>query len=54
LRCRGALGAAATASADTYYRNCSQARAAGVTPILQGQNGYAEHLDRDDDGVACE
>nr|WP_090345828.1 excalibur calcium-binding domain-containing protein [Mycolicibacterium malmesburyense]CRL78416.1 excalibur domain-containing protein [Mycolicibacterium malmesburyense] len=45
---------AATASADTYYKNCSAAREAGVTPILVGQDGYAEHLDRDGDGVACE
>ncbi|KUI09581.1 calcium-binding protein [Mycolicibacterium acapulense] len=48
-----AAGAAA-ASADTYYKNCSAAREAGVTPILQGQDGYAEHLDRDGDGIACE
>ncbi|MGV0604119.1 excalibur calcium-binding domain-containing protein [Mycolicibacterium sp. XJ1904] len=45
---------AATATADTYYKNCSAAREAGVTPILQGQDGYAEHLDRDGDGIACE
>ncbi|BBZ18363.1 calcium-binding protein [Mycolicibacterium gadium] len=49
-----ALGAASVANADTYYKNCTAARDAGVTPILQGQDGYAEHLDRDGDGVACE
>ncbi|ORB67160.1 calcium-binding protein [Mycolicibacterium tusciae] len=49
-----ALGAASVANAETYYRNCAAARDAGVTPILQGQDGYAEHLDRDGDGVACE
>jgi hypothetical protein len=49
-----ALGAASVANADTYYKNCTAARAAGVTPILQGQDGYAEHLDRDGDGIACE
>ena len=49
-----AVGAASVANADTYYKNCSAARDAGVTPILQGQDGYAEHLDRDGDGVACE
>ena len=37
-----------------YYRNCDAARAAGVTPIRRGQPGYARHLDRDNDGVACE
>ncbi|WP_442007768.1 excalibur calcium-binding domain-containing protein [Mycobacterium sp. 2YAF39] len=49
-----ALGAASVAHADTYYKNCAAAREAGVTPILQGQDGYDEHLDRDGDGVACE
>lgn len=37
-----------------YYGNCSQARAAGVTPIYVGEAGYAGHLDRDKDGIACE
>ncbi|KUI16828.1 calcium-binding protein [Mycobacterium sp. GA-1285] len=45
---------AATASADTYYKNCSAAREAGVTPIMQGEDGYSPHLDRDNDGIACE
>nr|WP_234712914.1 excalibur calcium-binding domain-containing protein [Mycolicibacterium komanii] len=45
---------AATASADTYYKNCSAAREAGVAPIMQGEDGYAPHLDRDGDGIACE
>jgi hypothetical protein len=39
---------------DVYYRNCSAARAAGAAPIHVGEPGYASHLDRDDDGVACE
>lgn len=37
-----------------YYANCTAARAAGVTPLYRGQPGYASHLDRDGDGVACE
>ena len=37
-----------------YYANCSEARAAGVTPLHTGDPGYASHLDRDHDGVACE
>lgn len=37
-----------------YYRNCTEARAAGVTPIRRGEPGYGRHLDRDGDGVACE
>ncbi|MFF7641570.1 excalibur calcium-binding domain-containing protein [Streptomyces canus] len=37
-----------------YYENCDEARAAGAAPIHQGEPGYAPHLDRDGDGVACE
>ncbi len=37
-----------------YYANCAEARAAGVAPIRRGQPGYAPHLDRDNDGIACE
>lgn len=39
---------------NVYYKNCTEARNAGVTPIKQGQPGYDKHLDRDGDGVACE
>ncbi|MSV73741.1 MAG: hypothetical protein F2881_10540 [Actinobacteria bacterium] len=36
--------------------NCTEARAAGVTPIRRGTPMYDAntHLDRDKDGVACE
>lgn len=37
-----------------YYANCSEARAAGAAPIRRGQRGYGSHLDRDNDGIACE
>lgn len=37
-----------------YYANCTEARAAGAAPINRGEPGYAPHLDRDNDGVACE
>ncbi|MDR0849413.1 MAG: excalibur calcium-binding domain-containing protein [Propionibacteriaceae bacterium] len=37
-----------------YYENCTEARAAGAAPIYRGQPGYASHLDRDNDGIACE
>lgn len=40
--------------AEIYYPNCTAARAAGATPIHEGEPGYASKLDRDDDGVACE
>ncbi|MFD4367743.1 excalibur calcium-binding domain-containing protein [Rhodococcus sp. NPDC058521] len=36
------------------YKNCTEARNAGVTPIYRGEEGYASHLDRDNDGIACE
>ena len=50
----GALLGAGLASADVYYANCSEARDAGVTPLHEGDAGYAPHLDRDHDGIACE
>lgn len=43
-----------SSSGSVYYKNCSAARAAGVAPLHAGDPGYASHLDRDDDGVACE
>ena len=42
------------APTQSFYKNCKEARAAGVTPIYRGQPGYAKHLDRDGDGIACE
>ncbi len=50
----GSLLGAGLANADDYYKNCSAARDAGVTPLYEGDPGYAPHLDRDNDGVACE
>lgn len=43
-----------SSSGSAYYKNCTAARAAGVTPLYVGDPGYASHLDRDGDGVACE
>ncbi len=39
---------------DVYYPNRAAARAAGAAPVRRGEPGYAPHLDRDNDGVACE
>jgi hypothetical protein len=39
---------------DVYYANCSEVRAAGAAPIYRGEPGYASHLDRDNDGIACD
>lgn len=36
------------------YANCAAARAAGAAPVRRGEAGYGAHLDRDNDGVACE
>lgn len=41
-------------SGSVYYKNCTAARAADAAPIRRGEPGYARHLDRDNDGVACE
>ena len=43
-----------TPPSDVYYANCTEARAAGVTPLHVGDPGYRAGLDRDHDGVACE
>lgn len=51
---RSAAPAPASGSSGAYYKNCSAARAAGVTPIYRGEPGYRAALDRDNDGVACE
>ncbi|WP_374470954.1 excalibur calcium-binding domain-containing protein [Phenylobacterium sp.] len=48
-RPQGVLGAGGGA-----FRNCAAARAAGAAPLRRGQPGYGPHLDRDNDGVACE
>lgn len=41
-------------SETVYFRNCSEARAAGAAPVRRGDPGYAPHLDRDNDGIGCE
>ena len=51
---RSAAPAPASGGSGAYYKNCSAARAAGVTPIYRGEPGYRSALDRDNDGVACE
>ncbi|WP_308120289.1 excalibur calcium-binding domain-containing protein [Streptomyces bambusae] len=39
---------------SVYYRTCADAKAAGAAPIRRGQPGYGKHLDRDNDGIACD
>jgi hypothetical protein len=42
------------AARPVRFANCAEARAAGAAPIRRGTPGYATHLDRDGDGIACE
>ncbi|KRR21343.1 hypothetical protein CQ14_06755 [Bradyrhizobium lablabi] len=41
-------------AAILHFRTCRDARAAGYSRMRTGQPGYARHLDRDNDGIACE
>ncbi|MFE1344708.1 excalibur calcium-binding domain-containing protein [Streptomyces sp. NPDC058757] len=41
-------------SEATYYENCDAAREAGAAPLLRGEPGYRDALDREGDGIACE
>jgi hypothetical protein len=52
--CTAPAAPTTTSQAPVYYRNCTEARAAGAAPIYEDQPGYRSGLDRDDDGVACE
>ena len=36
------------------FRNCAQARAAGIAPIPRVSPDYRPELDADGDGIACE
>lgn len=47
------VGSAAAAPAQSFA-NCDEARAAGFSDIPRGGPGYAPHLDRNGDGIACE
>lgn len=41
-------------TASSSFGTCDEARAAGASSIRRGEAGYAPHLDRDNDGIACE
>ncbi|WP_282202078.1 excalibur calcium-binding domain-containing protein [Kitasatospora fiedleri] len=43
-----------TEQAAAYYKNCTEAKAAGAAPLHRGDPGYRSALDRDGDGIACE
>ena len=40
--------------ATVHYAGCNEVRAAGKAPLYYGEPGYAEYMDGDGDGVACE
>lgn len=46
--------AAAETDPDFEYENCDAARDAGAAPVLEGEHGFGEHLDADNDGIGCE
>jgi len=50
----GSSGSGGQASAEPYYANCDDARAAGVAPINRGSAGYRAALDPNNNGIACE
>lgn len=37
-----------------FYATCAEVIDAGLAPLFAGDAGYANHLDRDADGVACD
>jgi micrococcal nuclease len=41
-------------AAESPYRSCRDARAAGAAPMYRGAPGYNPSLDGDHDGIACE
>jgi len=51
---RRQAASSASAGSGWSYRNCREARAAGVAPLYRGQPGYGSHMDGDNDGIACE
>jgi hypothetical protein len=49
-----ALGLLSAPRGSRAFPNCAAARLAGAAPVRRGDPGYGSHLDRDNDGVACE
>ncbi len=47
-------GVAYGAAEAKYFKSCSEANAAGYYAMKRGQPGYGIHLDRDNDGIACD
>ena len=41
-------------SAELHFSSCKEARAAGYSHMRRGEPGYSPHLDRDNDGIACD
>lgn len=49
-----AISTAPAAVADPPYRTCKDAAVDGKYNMTKDDPGYADHLDRDHDGIACE
>jgi len=43
-----------TFSETLYFKNCKEAVEKEKKKKKKGEPGYAKHLDRDKDGIACE
>jgi uncharacterized protein YceK len=48
------LASCSSTSAVVSYKNCAEAKKAGVAPLRAGDEGYRTGLDRDGDGIACD
>ena len=48
----GSLLGAGAANADVYYKNCAEARAAGVTPLYEGDPGSRDQSAQSGPAVA--
>lgn len=49
-----AFFSANTFAETLHFKNCKEARSKGYKNIKKDEPGYARHLDRDRDGIACE
>lgn len=49
-----APSAPVTSKNEVYYKNCTEANAAGAYNLKRGEPGYRAEMDGDNDGVACE
>ncbi len=46
--------ALAALPAGFQFAGCNEVRARGLDPLYRGERGYADYMDGDNDGIACE